>query len=282
MHVLATLALVAALLAQGRGRPAWAGIALAVSTVKPQMTIPFLPLFTRRSDRYACLALIIGVGALCLAATSPSELPGRLRTEFALIGRYASPGQVNDFSYENPYRNQIIGLEVLIYDLGLRDRRMVKLAGYAVLVLLGAGLARAIAGPSRVPREAACALLGCYSLLFLYHRHYDSVVLALPLVYAVARSRETGGAARVLYVASVVFMLLVLNMSGRIGDIILARSWTLGPAGPLVRAILVPYATWSALGALACLWAAAWIEAVRSAALPGHHHGEAGHGLVHS
>jgi len=260
MHLLAALALVAALLAQGRGRPVWAGLALAVATIKPQTMMPFLLLFTRRSDHYTWLALFVGVGVLCLAATSPLELPGRIQEEFALIGRFGSPGQVNDYSYANQFRNAIVGPEALLYDLGLRERRVIRLAGYALVVLLGAGLARAFAGPRRVPRGAACALVGCYSMLFLYHRVYDSVILALPLVYAVAGSLRGRGAARVLYAASVIFILLVLNMSQRIGDLILARSWSLGPVRPLVRATLVPYATWAVLAALACLWAATRME----------------------
>ena len=55
--------LVLALVAQGRGRPIWAGVCLFLATVKFVTMIPFLVLFLRRPDRLSwvvLLALVLG------------------------------------------------------------------------------------------------------------------------------------------------------------------------------------------------------------------------------
>src|SRR5262249_55693038 len=67
VSILATVLLLAALSAQGRGRTAWAGVWLALATLKVGTLVPFLLLFHRRRDGWAWLTLVAVSLGLCLA-----------------------------------------------------------------------------------------------------------------------------------------------------------------------------------------------------------------------
>ena len=56
-----------------------------------------------------------------------------------------------------------------------------------VTVVLGAWLAMQIVR-GRYDRAAVCSLVAFYAAIFLYHRQYEMVVLALPLVYVAGRT----------------------------------------------------------------------------------------------
>jgi hypothetical protein len=95
-----------------------------------------------------------------------------------------------------------------------------------------------------IPRAAACSLVACFSMLFLYHRNYDSVILALPLVYLTGKARSETRRPRWLHAlgASSVLLIIYLNLN-TITDLT-NRSMDWGSGGRVVQATVLPYATW--------------------------------------
>jgi hypothetical protein len=261
VSLFASAALLIALVGQARGRPLVAGLALAVASMKPTTLLPFLILFGRKRDLTTWLFMIAGVGLLCWVATPLPELTHRLQEMLARIAYHNAEGGINDYSYANAYRYNILSLDHVVHGLGLRDRRVTAILHLAVLGILGAALAAEILWRRRITRGAACSIVACYSMLFVYHRVYDAILLALPLVYATARARWTRGPARWLFTASIVAIFLVMNVSLQVQSRIQGLTWHLGALGVPIRMFVVPYATWAALAALVCLWLAACIEA---------------------
>jgi hypothetical protein len=253
LSILAAVLLLAALAAQGRGRPVCAGVCLALATVKVPTMLPFLLLFLRKADRWAWAALAAAVLGLCLVSGPPSQLPGRLAALVERIQQLEAPGAVNDYSFEGPRPENMLGFGRAFYCVGLRDRRVIRVAEYVMLAVLGTWVARQVAFRGGLPRAAACSLVALYSVVFLYHRNYDAVILALPLTYSAGQARAARGAARGLFAACAAAILAVLYL-----DLVFLRSafhWSLdwGAWGRVVQAVLLPYATWSILLAMVCL-----------------------------
>ena len=255
---LTALALTAAVWAQGRRRPILAGLCLAVATLKVGTMLPaLLLLFPRRADLRSWVALIVAVAALCLLPGHVSEFPTRLGEMLTHLRELSGPGQPNDITFAGPQAVSIVGFEHTAYRLGIRDLRMASMAQFAALGLLGASLA-AVVWRSRVPRPAACALVMLYAFVFLYHRVYDALVLAIPLTYAVALARSARGWRRVASGLASLTMLTILYMRRK--PMQAASDWSTrhAMAGRLVQAIVLPYATWAVLLSMACLLAATW------------------------
>jgi hypothetical protein len=261
VSLLTAVSLLIALRAQAQGRPLLAGFALAVATTKVQTMLPFLILFVRKNDLRTWPFLIAGVTILCLAATPLSDLAHRLQEMLARINYHNAEGRVNDYSYSNTFRYDIISLSHVFYGLGIRDRKVIWIAQLTLIGILGAALTAEIAWRRRIARRAACSMVACFSMLFVYHRVHDAIILALPLVYATARAHSTRGLARWLFISTVVAVLLVMNLPAQVQSRIQGLSWLLGAFGGPVRAFVVPYAAWGTLAALACLWLAARLEA---------------------
>ncbi len=257
LGIVTAAALLAALWAQAAGRPILAGLALAVATIKPPTTLPvLLLLFSRRQDRVSWLSLAVATLVLCLASGPPGELPGRLAHNARNILVSASPGMVNDYSYAGPSHNSMLGLDHMLYRLGLRDRRLIAVLQAAGLAAIGIGLFRAVHASS-VSRPSACALAALYAVLFLYHRVYDTILLVLPLVHAtiLARTSPHGPRRRVLVAAIAVLLVLMLYPSWLLA--VERLTFRIGGWGWLPRAILLPVATWLVLLGLFALWSGA-------------------------
>jgi hypothetical protein len=160
---------------------------------------------------------------------------------------------VNDYAYTGTQNASMIGVDHALYRLGVRDRTVIQTLQSIALVLMGATLASISLG-ARLPRPAVCSLTALYSVLFFYHRIYDTVLLVLPLVYGVCRSQTAGGRSRWWFGASAIAVLLVLfaNPKGMAVLTDLAPGW--GLPGRLVQAIVLPYATWMVLLAAAGIY----------------------------
>ena len=243
LHSLAALALLGALVAQGKGRPVLAGVCLSLATVKVGTMLPFLLLFLRRADRRTWITLVLLVFGFCWLTGRIAEWPGRTSLMLRHIQELAAPGMVNDYSFDGPCTESIIGIEPLAYRLGLRDRALIGGVQWTAVLVLGAAVAYGVIR-SRLPRPAACALVACYSLLFLYHRAYDAVLLALPLLYTTCRAWRADGRRRRAFVAIALQMIAILYLNAfLLGPL---TKWTLawGAWGRLVQATVLPYATW--------------------------------------
>jgi Glycosyltransferase family 87 len=255
--------LLAALAAQGAGRPIWAGVCLALATVKFVTMLPFLVLFLRRSDRWTWAVLILLVLSSCALTGRIVELPGRLATLAQRAGEMAVPGQVNDYSYAGTRNESIISFEHLFYRVGMRNRESIRYAQLIALLAVGAWIAY-LAVVAGLPRPAAASLVSFFSLLFLYHRDYDAVILALPLVYCAGKVPVTTGRARLLHGACGLIVIAILYMNADYLGHLTRVSLRWGAWGRLVQATVLPYATWLILLAMILLVWATRLTAARA------------------
>ena len=251
LGVFTAVMLLLALVAQGQGRPIWAGVCLFLATVKFVTTIPFLLLFLRRPDRWTWVVLIALVVGSCAdrkdhrVARSPATLSQRAE-------ELAAPGKVNDYSYDGTRNEGIISFEHLFYRLGMRDREWIRYAQFLALAAVGAWVAYLVILKD-LPRPAAASLVSFFSLLFLYHRDYDSVILALPLAYCAGKVRVTTGPARWLYTACGLMAIAILYADSLFLRLLTQRSLGWETWGRLVQATVLPYATWLILLAMLLL-----------------------------
>ena len=255
LNVFVAFMVLLALVAQGRARPSWAGIYLSLATVKFVTMIPFLMLFLRRSDRWTWAALIASLLGLCALTGRLSELPSRLAILAHGAEELAAPGKVNDYSYEGTQNENIISFEHLFYRIGMRDRRWIRYSQFLALLAVGGWVAhRVLLG--NMPRPAAASLVSLFSLLFLYHRDYDTVILALPLVYCAGRVSVTTSRLRRLYATCGALVLAVLFMNVPYLNFLTRLSVHRGGWGRLVQLTVLPYPTWLILLAMFLLiWA---------------------------
>jgi hypothetical protein len=182
--------------------------------------------------------------ALLIAITGhATALIDQLSAMVDRIGRMSSPGHVNDISFEGTQHINIIGLDHALYRLGLRDRRVVRILTAIGMFAIGVWVVRQVI-LARLPRAAACSLVALFSMIFLYHRSYDAVVLVLPLVYFTGRARTQEGRARWLFAAGAIAVLFVLYLRNDSMRFLTWASFEWRIWGPLVQAIVLPHPTW--------------------------------------
>jgi len=238
------------------GRQVSAGLAFAASSLKITTALPFFLLpFERRSWR-VLLVFGLGVAALCVCLYPPDRLPAMARSHLANVSAARAVGEINDYSFHGPYHDDMLGLEHWLYCLGMRGDKTISGLQLGILAVLGLGLFwdfRLRAGPRD---ELLLAVLLCvYSCIFLYHRSYDGVILALPLLYCVVRARGPGQARAAWYKWMATGLILVLNFP-RGGLLLRFADWstTSGLAGRLVQIVVLPFCTWILLFTFCFLW----------------------------
>jgi hypothetical protein len=242
-----------ALLAQGSGRPALAGVLLGLATIKVNTMLPFLILFLRRSDIRAWVALIGSVALLVVLGGHSEHLLDQCRVMLGLISELSRPGGINDLSYAGPSNEWILGFDHAMYRIGLRDRSALSLFNLVLDGLLGLALSWQLL-TRRIERPLGIALISLFAALFLYHRLYDTVIVAPALVYAFAGARASRGRQRVAFMVSAVAMLGLLYM--RRATLAKLTDWAPGRGlpGRLVEILVLPMGTWCILIAMAGLW----------------------------
>jgi hypothetical protein len=246
LSLLTTLVLLAALEAQARRRPILAGIWLALATMKVATMLPFLLLFLRKEDRRTWVALVAACVFLLAIAGHAAHLGNELVALVHRIAELGSPAKVNDYSFYGPRNAGIIGFDHALYRLGLRDRPTIRVLQALALLVTGLWVARHVL-LANVQRAAACALVACYAIVFLYHRNYDSVILVLPLVVFAGRARSEVGRLRWLHVVGAASILAILYLNLDAMAMLTDRSMAWGTPGRLVQAIALPYAFWLVL-----------------------------------
>jgi len=155
-------------------RPAWSGVCLGLSLMKPQIALPFLlwTMFRRRwtSAAIAILVIAAGTALFCLRA---SANPLNVAVRYAQILQLYFNGEIA--------MQGIAQLRPLISQLGPGEA--IELATAAILLPLFAMICvegfRQTNRPSRV-MYLAPGLAGIWSLLTFYHLTYGFVVL-LPI-----------------------------------------------------------------------------------------------------
>ena len=124
-----------------------------------------------------------------------------------------------------------------------------------VLLALGAWILGALIRRPDLPRARACAIVACYSAIFLYHRLYDMSILAIPLVYAAGRALSAQGRDRWIYRATALGLVWVLHLRTNHLEKVIPYARQAGFLPRVVEALILPHATWIVLLAvMALLW----------------------------
>ena len=239
-----------------RRREVTAGIALAAASFKITTSFPFLLLLLDRKHWKAWIAYAVVLLSLCLCLYRPDRLAGLVAGQAQNVKQARQVGEINDYSFSGPFHDDMLGLEHWLYCLGLRGGGLISLVQLGLLLLIGLGLLREYLVRARRIDELRLAVLLCvFSCVFLYHRSYDSLILALPIFYCVDRAREECQQRAIMYKAIATGLVLVLNFP-RGGVLIRLSNWSLssGLAGRLVQILVLPYCTWILLAALFLLW----------------------------
>jgi hypothetical protein len=257
----ASVVILFAVLALRRGRFVLSGCALELATIKISTLLPFLLLFLRRHPWQVWLACGATTCLLILLGGQPARTFDQARSILQYIGQLALPGAVNDISYSGPLNEWILGIDHLAYRLGVRDRTILTSTQWIVLILLGGWLAYALM-IRRIGEGLGLALVSLYSVIFLYHRLYDTVIFAPALVYAFCQAKNSHGKRRVLFCCSTLLMLSLLYMKRRplayLTQYVVAHK---SIASSAIEFVILPYGTWSVLGAMILLYLAARSDA---------------------
>jgi hypothetical protein len=256
--LLVTVALLGALAAQAArpSRPLAAAACLAAASIKVQTMAPFLLLFLRRSDFRTLLCLGLFMAALLLGAGNPAELPGLLRTFITVQVEGRQPGHAGDASVHNSMSHTAIGFDHAFNRLGIADPAVYAPLNFLCIAALTVWLGYLATRRPEIPRGALGALVSLYSMLFLYHRLYDLVILIIPVIYCASRFRAVSGWARWLHAWVLVAILLALNVP--YGEF--HRLQRVYASHPVLSALVLPSATYLILSALAALAGAVFLE----------------------
>lgn len=184
--IIATGLIVGAILLDRSGRPVAAGIAYGLAgAAKVQLGLPFLAfqVLRRRWSIAASGGLV--AGGLTVVAIARMQVAGVPWTSSWLdnLMTLASPGGINDASTLNPERHSLVNLQYLLGSLGVSA----PIADIITIVIVGMATLGAIALARRIPQSqelVVLALIAPLSLLVVYHRYYDAVILTLPIAWA--------------------------------------------------------------------------------------------------
>jgi len=254
MAFLVTGCLIASLAAREASRPILAGLLFAVASVKPTMTIPFLPLFLRRRDLTFWVTLSVATLAFIAVASHGFEwLPRQIPNLAHSLARAAGPGGINDIGFENKSHEAIIGFDHALYRFGLHDRDLIRWGQLGLVIVLGLTIAREIVVRD-LPFPAQLSLIAPYSLLFLYHRLHDAAILVIPMIYAAGRVRDVAHRARLPYALAGFACLGTIWLPGRLVKVLTPRTFEWGAIpGWAFRAGFLPWATWGLLVVIGAL-----------------------------
>ncbi len=254
LHILEAYFLIGAILARGKSRPILAGVLMGLASIKPQTMMPFLLLFHRKSDRASWIAMIV-TGLLLLVSTRPDQLLNYIQAWQVTVAREFKVGGINDYSYAvGSITYCLVSFSHVLYALGMRDRSLIASVQLGIVGVIGLAFVVDF-WRRRNSRDASLvALLGCYSMLFIYHRTYDGAILALSLVYATARARETQPGNKLPFIIAAIAMWISMNPYSKFVGVIYDRSWNMGDWGQLIRIVSLPMSTWMMIVALLRLW----------------------------
>jgi hypothetical protein len=208
--------------------------------------------------------MMTGAGVLFLLVTiPPTKIPDRLAKNLQNIRQATQLGPVGSFSAVTNKESaglannvDLITLEWWLYGLGIRNSGAVTAGQLVVMAALGAWILWSTRRGSGMSRAAEVSIVACYSMLFLYHRLYDTVLLAFPLVYAALRGRSVPGAPKWMYRGAALCLLAVMHLRLNLLIHFLPLAETRSFVGRMVSALLIPCGIWLILSALFLLVAA--------------------------
>jgi hypothetical protein len=223
-------------------------VLLAVSAgLKPQIGLCFLLyyLVCRRwrifAGAVALLALLTAVGVLRLGISHTPWFGNYLNDNHVLL----ESGILANFTPVNPMRFGLLNLQVILYSMvdsvGVANR-LAELIG---VVFLSAWLLIVLRRRSRQDDFLDLSAIAVMSLLPVYHRFYDAVLLVLPLCWVVASYRKARLPAILALSLMVPFLipggtiLQTMQNNGRIPSTLSERWWW--------DTIVMPHEIWALL-----------------------------------
>ena len=259
--LVATAALVAAMLLERSGRPVQAGLAYGVATaIKVQIGLPFLAYLVWRRRWGTVKPAALALAGLSLVSVGRMEVTGSpwYQSWIANLAMLSGPGGMNDPGQLNADRYSLVNLQYLLDSLSPGGPWADALAFFTVGSALGI-LLWLVRG--RHPRNELLALatVAVLGLLVTYHRYYDAVLLALPVAWAISAigTRSWGeGIAAVVLCADFMFPIqTALHQWQQDG---LVPAWLTG--SPLWDRILLTQQVWALILLTLVLLSAAWRE----------------------
>ena len=178
--------LVAALLAERSGSPRAAGLFLGLATAfKLQVALPFAAYYLLRRRWTLVAAAGLAFGAISLLSIVRMSAAGVAWLDgwAANLTHLSRPGGLNDPSLLNPDRHSLIDLEYVFQSIVPNAPGLGPLA----LVLTGmAALALVRWTDESQSSWIAMSGIAVLSLLAVYHRYYDAVLLAIPVAWGLS------------------------------------------------------------------------------------------------
>jgi hypothetical protein len=247
LSVIIALSVVGVFALEISGRTFSAGVALALATIKVTTFIPILTILPnmRRIEPRFVAGLIVGVVILSAAVVRPNRVLALYLADWQKIHQLNGAGEVNDYTFAGPETGNMISLRHALYRVGIVNGNVLAIVDGLLLSFAGASLLWA-SWRGKLSRTSLFALACLYSLVFIYHRAYDLVLLALPLVYAFGLVSENVGTTRRLAYGSMLSMVLALYLRSA-GLTAMSRQWH--ESSWSVRALIMPSITWLILAA---------------------------------
>jgi len=223
----------------------------AATLIKPQLGLPFIALeFVR--GRFRAVGWALAALAICCFLSVLPFLWKNIDWWSAWQGNLhavTSPGNQLDPTPANPWRYQMINLHVPLHGF-IGNRTVVGALVVAIVVLLGGAF---FFHPLRQwkwirpPLLMSASMVAVLSLLFIYHRYYDAVLLLFPLAWAVGRlgNRRDDRPGWLMLALLLPFMvnsasaMYWLDYSGRM------PAWLTGSA--FWRVAIIPHQGWAVL-----------------------------------
>jgi hypothetical protein len=185
--IVATAALLAAVLLGRASHHAWSGVLYGLATIlKIQIGLPFVAyLFWRRRwvAGITASAVVAGSSLLAVVRMEGAGVPWA-SSWLANLGTLSGPGGINDPSPLNPERYSMINLQVLLFNFVPVDD-LVNLLSIGLVAAAALALVWLIRGRDRQDL-LALSVVAVLCLLVAYHRYYDAVLLAFPVAWALS------------------------------------------------------------------------------------------------
>jgi Glycosyltransferase family 87 len=252
--IIVAICVLAAILAQTRSHGIRAGLLLATAFVKPQSAIPFFLLLFKKKAIPVWITTGTIIVALSLLSSSPLHYLTRGQEFIENNSKLQNEG-VNDFTDRSDQAHSLLGLDRLVYCLGVTNRSAVRIAQLGLMTTLGLIVAWLVIDPNRLAPGAAFSLIAVYALLFTYHRTYDAVLLVVPLVYCTGCALQTSGwRRRWLHATPALAILAILFLHPRLVEVIVHHFSNIYMLGTLLRMFVLPYSSWLLLLTLVCIW----------------------------
>jgi len=184
--IIATAAVIAAMLLERADRPYWSGFAYGLATViKVQIGLPFLVylLWRRRwAAAIASCSVLIAVTAVSAVRMQIAAVPW-LDSWLANVSWLSRPGGINDPSLANPDRFSLIDLQYLLGSV-FTDGLLVQAVTFGSVGAVALALVWFRRGRDARPDLLTLAVVSVLGLLVAYHRYYDAVLLVIPIAWA--------------------------------------------------------------------------------------------------